>query len=119
MTTEAKIQSVLQRVEAHGEHIDEVFDLYERLSQAGPATQAEVQRLLDGEPGGPIISGDVAPQWPPLLKKTEAAKYLGLHVSTIHRMIRAGTLHPVSLNGGNSYIKKTELDAFIAHTPVE
>lgn len=81
-----------------------------RLLTANPATLARVDAVLNGTDSKPTKDDDVR-----LCTYTEAAKKLNLSRPTIYRLVQAGRLETVHLNGTRR-IKLKSIAAFIEGT---
>lgn len=82
-----------------------------KILQAPPATQAEIDRILDGRQ--PPIRTE-ASTGPLLLGMTAAAKFLGVSRATLWRVIKAGRLHKVEVLPGSYRVRRADLEALVA-----
>lgn len=82
-----------------------------KLLQAPPATQAEIDRILEG---GPRPARTEASAGPLLLGMSAAAKLLGCSRATLWRMIRARRLEKVEVLPGSYRVRRADLEAIAA-----
>jgi excisionase family DNA binding protein len=83
-----------------------------RLLQASPEQQAAIDRILDGRLA-PQPPAPEAPRGPLLLRVKDAAILLGVHRTTMWRLVKAGRLETVELLG-SLRVRRADVEALAA-----
>jgi excisionase family DNA binding protein len=79
-----------------------------RLLNSTPAQQAEIDRILSGQPRAEPVSG------PLLMNMSEAARYLGISRASLWRACKAKRLTKVELFPNSYRLRRADVEALAA-----
>jgi excisionase family DNA binding protein len=77
-----------------------------KLLQASPEQQGEIDRILEGR----VAPQPPAPSGPLLMRVKDAALLLGVHRTTMWRLVKAGRLETVELLG-SLRVRRADIEA--------
>ncbi len=78
-----------------------------KILNASPQQQAEIDRILAGQPGAESVSG------PLLLTMGEASRLLNVSRATLWRCIKAGRLERVELFPNSFRLRKADVERLV------